>query len=107
MNKIKVGILILVIFAGLIGIPPLGFIFSFWSLTYWWILVFTISIIWKFQVGSGFILWTSFLIFLLSALLVSGGLQNLAETFMRISFLGWIIGLIQSFVEYKNLKSID
>ena len=104
MNKIKAWILILVIALGIIVIPFFGFIFSFWQLTYWWLLIFTISIIWNFKLGSGFILWISFLIFLLSALLFSVGLKTIAETFIRISFLGWIIGLIQSFVEYKNLK---
>ena len=101
MNKIRVAVLILVITAGLIGVLLLGSFFSFWSFAYWWLLVLTVSIIWIFKVDSGFILWASFLIFLLAALLVSVGLRNLAETFMRISFLGWIIGLIQSFVEYK------
>lgn len=102
MNKIKIFILIIVIVVGLIGAIVLKFGFPLWPLIYWWILVFTIFMIWNFKLGSGFILWVAFLIFMLSALFVSIGLRSVGETLMRVSFLGWIIGLVQSAVEYKR-----
>lgn len=104
MNKAKVVILILIIAVGLIGIPLLGFGFSFWSFVYWWLLAFVISIIWNFKVSSGFMLWVSFSVFLLSALLISIGFRVTAESLMRASFLGWLIGLAQSFNECKNIE---
>lgn len=102
MSKIKVLILIIIIAGGLLEAVVLKFGFPLWPLTYWWILVFTIFMIWNFKLGSGFMLWSALLIFILSALLVSIGLRSVGETLMRISFLGWIIGLIQSMVEYKR-----
>lgn len=102
MHKIKVLISILIIIVGLMGALMLKLDFSLWPLIYWWILVFTIFMVWNFELGSGFILWVSFSIFILSALFTSVGLRSIGETLMRVSFLGLIIGLIQSMVEYKR-----
>lgn len=102
MSRIKVGVLIIIFICGLLGAIVLKFGFPLWPLIYWWILIFTIFIIWNFKLGSGFILWVSFSVFMLSALFVIIGLRSIGETLMRVSFLGWVIGLIQSMVEYKR-----
>lgn len=102
MNKIKVLILIAIIIAGLVGVAMLQYGFPLKQFTYWWILAFTIFWIWTFKLSSGFILWVAFLIFILSALSVIVGQRSIGEILMRVSFLGWIIGLIQSMVEYKR-----
>lgn len=102
MSQIKILVSILIIVVGLMGALVLKLGFPLWQLIYWWILVFTIFMIWNFKFGSGFILWVSFSIFILSALFTSIGLRSIGETLMRVSFLGWIIGLIQSMAEYKR-----
>lgn len=104
MNRNKIT-MILIIAIGLIGgtVLVVGFPQIF-SLIYWWLLVFIISLIWNFKLRSGYILWIALFLFLVSALFVAISLREIAEITMRISFLGWIIGLIQSFVEYKKLE---
>lgn len=104
MNKIRAVVLILIITLGLMGIILFGLSFSSWPFVYWWLFTSVIFLVWSFKVDSEFVLWVSFLIFFLSALLFLVGLKGMAETFMRISFLGWMIGLIKSLTEYKNLK---
>lgn len=107
MSKIRVLILIIVIVGGLLGFITMQLGFPVEQLTYWCISIFTVFMIWNFKLGSGFMLWAAFLIFVLSGLLVLVGLNSIGETLMRLSLLGWIIGIIHSMLEYKRAKILE
>lgn len=100
MKEIKYLTLILLFITGLLIMLLLSFGLDVWSLIYWWVVIFVISLIWHFRLGSGFSLWLALSLFVLSALLTSISLRETGEIFMRLSFLGWIIGLIQAMIEY-------
>lgn len=102
MKKIKILVFILVLIIGLLIISLLKFNLSVGSLVYWWIMIFYIFMIWQFRLDSKVAFWAALSLFILSALLTSIGLRDVGEAVMRVSFLGWIIGLIQSMVEYKR-----
>lgn len=68
---------------------------------YWLVLLSAIWLIWVFHLNSKLSLWTALSLLILSALFTSVGLGEVGETVMRLSLLGWIIGLVQRLLEYK------
>ncbi|MBI2596944.1 hypothetical protein HYW41_02195 [Candidatus Daviesbacteria bacterium] len=71
------------------------------QLFYWWILLLMIFIGLTLHFKSIFYLSSAFILFFISAILTVVGSKEIAEGVMRISLIGWLIGLIQSVVEYK------
>lgn len=53
---------------------------------------------------SNFALIPAFFLFLVSAFFAVFNLGNIAEQIMRISFIGWIIGISFALIEYKRFK---
>jgi len=104
MKKIKILVFISILIIGLLIISLLKFNFSVESMIYWWIMIFYTFMIWQFRLDSKVTICGALSLFILSALLTSIGLKSIGEIIMCISFLGWVIGLIQSFVEYRKLK---
>lgn len=72
------------------------------ELIYWLILILWIVAVRIFKKKSGSTLKLAFGLFIIAATLTVFGLRNLAEPVMRVSFIGWIIGLIQALIEYKK-----
>ncbi len=68
---------------------------------YWWLLVLMVFIGFILHFKSIAYFSVAFILFFVSAMLTTIGLREIAEVMMRISFIGLIIGLIQSVVEYK------
>lgn len=69
------------------------------EIIYWVIFIIWIVLIWKFKRKSEFSLYIA------AAFWVGGVLMyfinlNLAENIMRISMLGWLIGIFVALVEY-------
>lgn len=67
---------------------------------YFWILFGWIFLILVHKLKSRFTLAIAFILFSISALLTTVNLQIFAETIMRISLIGWMMGLIQALFEY-------
>lgn len=57
-----------------------------------------------FKKESNFALIPAFILFLVSAFFSVLNLVDIAEQIMRISFIGWIVGIVFSLTEYKKLK---
>jgi hypothetical protein len=67
----------------------------------YWIILIVWSIVAKVsKKDSGATLKVAFVLFLVSALLTILNIKDLAETVMRVSFIGWLIGLFQALREY-------
>ena len=75
------------------------------ELVYWIILVVWISLVLVLKKDSSFSLVPALALFLFSAILTVVGIRNLAEPIMRISFIGWIVGISHALIEYiRQLK---
>lgn len=72
------------------------------NLIYWIILICWILAIKIFKRDSNFALLPAFILFLIAASLTVLGLRNLAEPIMRVSLIGWIIGIFHALIEYKK-----
>ncbi len=77
----------------------------FWIFFYWWFWIFYVIFLWNYGYKATFTLKVAFTLFISSGLAVSINLLNLGEFLMRTSLLLWIIGLIQSLIEYKRSKN--
>lgn len=72
------------------------------EIIYWVILIFWVLILLVLKKDSSISLKIALTLFLLAAVLTVFNLQNLAEPVMRISFIGWLIGIFQALIEYKK-----
>lgn len=70
------------------------------EIAYWAILIIWILIIKVLRWDSGVSLKIAFVLFLISAALTVLTLSSVAETVMRVSFIGWLIGIFQALIEY-------
>lgn len=75
----------------------------FWPFFYWCFLILYLFFIRIFQRGSGFSLWVAFILFLVSGLITSISMRGAGEFLMRLSVIGWLVGLVQSMREYKKM----
>ena len=73
------------------------------SFFFLWLMIFYYMCIWNFHFKGGFTLLLAFILFFISGVLTSIYLIEYAEFLMRCSLVIWIIGLIQSMIEYKGL----
>lgn len=105
MKKVKLLVFVFIIFLGLGEIIFLRFGLSVESLVYWWVLLLGVWLIWTFRLDARFPLLIALALLVLSALMVSIGLREIGETVLRLSLLGWLIGLVQSALEYINARS--
>lgn len=104
--KVLVIVSYIVIFLGLFGLQiwaqSTGSRFSVSSLIYWWVLFGWLGLIYWFKWGSSASLTPAFILFIIAALLTTVGLRGIGETVVRISFIGWMVGIVQALVEYKH-----
>ena len=70
------------------------------EIIYWIILIIWIIAIFIFKKDSGLTLKIALALFLVAAVLTVFNLRDLAEPIMRVSFIGWIIGIFQALREY-------
>lgn len=70
------------------------------EIIYWIVLFVWISVVWVLKKDSSFSLVPALFLFGLAALLTVFGLRNLAEPVMRVSFIGWLVGLSHALIEY-------
>ncbi|GEM_PF-3914133 len=76
--------------------------FSLQPLVYWLVFVVWIMVLLNFRLSSSWTLAAAFVLFLLAAALSTLGHAGTGEATMKISFIGWIIGIIQALIEYKK-----
>lgn len=74
------------------------------EIIYWAVLIIWIIVIKVQKKDSGVSLKIAFVLFVLASILTILNLRNLAEPVMRVSFIGWIIGIVHALVEYKKAK---
>ncbi|OGM20073.1 hypothetical protein A2955_02430 [Candidatus Woesebacteria bacterium RIFCSPLOWO2_01_FULL_37_19] len=77
------------------------------SLIYWMILAGLLTIIIEKKFRSEVSFSWAFGLFFISAALAVLGLNFIAEIIMKISFIGWMIGITQALIEYKRLNLSD
>lgn len=99
-------ILYLLLFIGLLIIQSLSLIFvsslSVSSYIYWMIFLGWIFLIFKFRWKSSLSLLSAFILFIIAAILAIFRLNTAAETVMRVSFIGWMVGIGQALLEYRK-----
>lgn len=71
---------------------------------YWFLLVDLLCLILLYKKGSHFSLYTSFVLFIISSLVVTMGFRFVGEFIMRASFILLVTGFIQSLIESRNAK---
>ncbi|MBI2600215.1 hypothetical protein HYW43_04840 [Candidatus Daviesbacteria bacterium] len=70
------------------------------EIIYWAILAVWIIVIWTLKKKASFSMKVALGFFVLAAVLTVLTLRNLAEPLMRVSFIGWLIGILQAVWEY-------
>lgn len=75
-------------------------IFDFFA--YWWLLILIVFLGLNLHFKSKIYLFAAFILFFASAVVTVNGFKEVGELIMRISFIGWIVGIVQSAIEYKH-----
>lgn len=70
------------------------------EIIYWIILTAWIAAIWLLKKKASLSMKIALAFFVLAAILTVVGLRNLAEPLMRVSFIGWLVGIFQAIKEY-------
>lgn len=70
---------------------------------------FVITFLWAmgiihYKKDSNFAFIPAFVLFWVSAFFAVFNLMDFAEQIMRVSFIGWAIGVVGALIEYKKLK---
>lgn len=73
---------------------------TFMEIVYWVILFVWIASIKILKKDSEITLKIAFILFILAAILTIVNLRNIAEPIMRVSFIGWMIGIFHALIEY-------
>jgi len=111
MKKLKAFIFVLyaLFFITLVGLEIywriLNSSISVMSIIYWMVLPGWLTIVIEKKFKSDVSFSWAFGLFLISAVLAVFGLRYLAEIIMKISFIGWMIGITQALIEYKKLNA--
>ena len=104
--KIVVGISFLTFFLGLIAFQVwLNYSlssFSVLSFIYWFLFFGWIGSILNFKLSSAASLVPAFTLFIVGAILETFGSGDLAEGVLRLSFIGWLIGIAQALIEFRR-----
>lgn len=100
MDKAKT--LIIVYFIIFFGILLSGIWFSTESILYWWLLLGWVYYVFVNKGNNPKTLFTAFILFIVGVILKVFNLNNMAEVAMRISLIGWLVGIGQTLVEYKK-----
>lgn len=102
MRKVKLVLFIIILVIGLVVRNFQPNLFQYF--VYWWVLVLIVLIGLSLRLKSQFYLLGAFALFFISALFTVVGSKETGEMIMRVSLIGWVIGLTQSLVEYKKSK---
>ena len=70
------------------------------NIVYWLILIAWIVSIRVFKKDSDITLKIALVLFTIAAILTILNLRSIAEPIMRVSFIGWLIGIFQALIEY-------
>lgn len=70
------------------------------EIVYWFILISWIILIRVSKKDSGITLKIAFILFFIAAVLTVFNLRLIAEPIMRVSFIGWLIGLFHALIEH-------
>lgn len=76
------------------------------SLLYWLVLFGWVYAVVVYKKSSGVSLKVALSIFVIGAVLNLFNLFDISETFMKFSFIGWIIGLGQAVTEYMRVRML-
>jgi len=79
-----------------------GYEHDYSSVFYWLIFIGWIFSVLKFKLSSAFTFISAIALFILAAITRIFNFNDVAETFMRVSFIGWMIGIIQAVVEFRK-----
>jgi len=72
------------------------------NFVYWLILFAWIALIKLYKFESGLLMAIAFALILTSLILAIIGLPSIGETIIRISFIGWLVGIVQALLEYRK-----
>lgn len=69
---------------------------------YWMILLGWLFLTWNFKWKSSVSMSVGFILFVSGAFFTTFGFRDHGETVMRLSFIGWMVGVAQALVEYRK-----
>ncbi len=108
-KPILISIYLLILFI-LVGIQSWAQIFelgfSVSSIIYWFIFVGWIFVLILFNKNSKLTLQLSLGMFIVGVVMFIFGFKVAAETLMRVSMIGWLIGVVQAVIEYKKDEKV-
>lgn len=114
MDKTKIyKVINLIIIVGYLLVLIIILFFQFWSysfgmmlsyspLLYWLILFGWLGFNYKFKWKSNVSLISAFIFYCIASFITILGLVGIGETVMRLSFIGWLVGVAQALMEYKQ-----
>ena len=95
----------LILFSGLMILNILGSVRGYGifisPLTYWMVLIGWLFFVCEKKLKSNQSFKVGFVLFVISSFLVICGLRFIPEVVMKISFIGWLMGIVQASIEYK------
>ena len=101
----------LVFFLGILIVDFLGSMRGYGifisPLTYWMILVGWLCINYERKIKSRNSFVLAFSLFIISAVFGIFEARFVSEIIMKISFIGWVIGIVQALVEYKKTQKAE
>lgn len=74
----------------------------FTDFLYWMVLFGWVLLIWNFKWKSSTTMIVALILFIFAALFTTLGFRDPGETTMRLSFIGWMVGVVQALVEYRR-----
>jgi hypothetical protein len=104
--KIIFGVILLVMLVGfgafLYWVDYAQLSFPILSSLYWLLAIIWVGSIVYFKWNSTVSLVFAILLYIIGAILMIVGLESSAEGFLRLSIIGWMVGITQALLEYKK-----
>lgn len=75
---------------------------AFVNFSYWAILSFIIYVIIRNGLSSHQVMRLAFTLTILGIILTTFGFSDFAEGVLKLSFIGWVLGIVQALIEYRK-----
>lgn len=72
------------------------------SVIYWLTALVWVILLILYKLKSTFSMFVAFILLIISAVLSVFGLSSFGETIMRLSLIGWLLGIVQALLEYRK-----
>lgn len=105
MSKVKLlltalYVLGLVVLIAIQALSGRGIGVSMASILYWYVFFGWVYSVRAFDLKSAVSLFSGLALFVVAVVVKVGGSQDLSQTLLRISTIGWLVGIFQALIEY-------